>query len=122
VQQLERSRDGDEFARTLLSRVKAEYQPSRALFFRAIADYRDERQSSLEDARTGQPLMRNGAAAAGFARRNLRLDMLVSYEPTPGTVAFAGYGAGLTEEPPTSETLRRMNDGFFVKLAYQFRR
>ncbi len=122
LQQLERARDGDEFARTLLSRVKVEYQPSRALFFRAIADYRDERQASLEDARTGHALLRAGAPVLGFERRNLRLDLLVSYEPTPGTVAFFGYGAGLQEAPPLTETLTRMNDGFFVKLAYQFRR
>ena len=121
LQQLERTRDDTEFARTLLARLKAEYQPSRALFFRAIGDYRYERQAALEDAVTGKPLLSGGSPLAGSNRRNLRVDFLVSYEPTPGTVAFLGYGAGLVD-PSVSEPLQRMSDGFFVKLAYQFRR
>ena len=78
-------------------------------------------QAALEDAFTGSPLLSGGNPVAGFDRRNLRVDFLVSYEPTPGTVAFFGYGAGLADAP-VSDSLRRMSDGFFVKLAYQFRR
>ncbi|HSL72234.1 MAG TPA: hypothetical protein VK864_18440, partial [Longimicrobiales bacterium] len=122
VQHFERVRDGDEYARTVLSRWKVEYQPTRALFFRAIADSRDERQAALEAASTGEPLLLNGQPVSAFERRNLRIDLLVSYEPRPGTVAFFGYGAGLLEEPPLTSRLERMTDGFFVKLAYQFRR
>ncbi len=53
----------------------------------------------------------------------LRMDWLVSYEPTPGTVAFLGYGSTLDgDQPLTLRDLRRINDGFFVKVAYLFRR
>jgi hypothetical protein len=49
--------------------------------------------------------------------------VLASYEPSPGTVAFLGYGsASLATDPGDLSTLQRENDGFFVKLAYLFRR
>jgi hypothetical protein len=53
----------------------------------------------------------------------LRLDLLTSYTPAPGTVAFFGYGTSLgTAEDFAFRRLQRASDGFFVKLAYQFRR
>ena len=53
----------------------------------------------------------------------LRVDLLASFEPTPGTVAFLGYGSSLeTDEEFNWSRLRRRTDGFFVKLAYQIRR
>ena len=53
-----------------------------------------------------------------------RTDVLVSFEPTPGTVAFFGYGTSLAKDPLLYQTpdYTRTTDGFFVKLAYQFRR
>ena len=53
----------------------------------------------------------------------VRVDFLVSFEPRPGTVAFFGYGSALeTSRVLSLEDLTRQNDGFFVKLAYLFRR
>jgi hypothetical protein len=53
----------------------------------------------------------------------LRVDLLASFEPTPGTVAFFGYGSSLeTDAEFNWSRLRRESDGFFVKLAYQLRR
>jgi hypothetical protein len=58
----------------------------------------------------------------------LQTDWLVSYEPTPGTVAFFGYGDtrdGVQDDGTSTSTLtdlRRRSDGFFVKVAYQWRR
>jgi hypothetical protein len=53
----------------------------------------------------------------------LRVDLLASYEPTPGTVAFLGYGSSMgSEEEFNWSRLSPVNDGFFVKLAYQIRR
>jgi hypothetical protein len=53
----------------------------------------------------------------------LRLDLLASFEPTPGTVAFLGYGSSLESDREFNwSRLERVNDGFFVKLAYQVRR
>jgi len=118
-----RARDGSEFARTVIPRLKLEYQPTRALFFRIVGEYRSERQAALLDPLTGQPLMRDGELARALGVNGLRVDFLVSYEPTPGTVAFVGYGSSLeTNRVLSLGDLHRQSDGFFVKLAYLFRR
>ncbi len=120
---IRRAFDGSLFARTVLPRVRVEYQPSTALFFRFIGEYRSERRSALRDPRTGLPLRRSGEALPSTELNTLRMDWLASYEPTPGTVIFVGYGAILAT--PTTfgfSDLSRDVDGFFVKLAYQFRR
>jgi len=122
--ELVRDRDASEFARTWLGRAKFEYQPWRALFFRLVGEYRDERVAALEDAVTGEPLVdASGVPVAATHTRALRVDWLVSYEPSPGTVAYLGYGALF--DPPVesrSSSLDRASDGFFVKIAYLFRR
>jgi hypothetical protein len=120
---IDRERDGSEFARTIIPRLKIEFQPTRALFFRAVGEWSDERRDALYDARTGDPLHRNLEPIPGRAQRTLRADWLISYEPTPGTVAFLGYGSTMEAPPGTRWTsARRTADGLFVKLAYQFRR
>jgi hypothetical protein len=123
VARITRARDGSEFARTIIPRVKTEYQPIRALFFRIVAEYVSSRQSALVDARNGQPLLIGGSAQPSTESNRLRLDWLASFEPVPGTVAFFGYGTSLDE--PTALTFRqldRTSDGFFFKVAYQIRR
>jgi hypothetical protein len=53
----------------------------------------------------------------------LRVDWLASFEPTPGTVAFFGYGSSLDDISAFGfHRMQRSSDGFFVKLAYQIRR
>lgn len=117
-----RDRDGSEFARTIIPRLKLELQANRALFFRVVAEYVAERRSPLEDARTGAPLFVSGSQVAGRESNRMRMDWLASFEPTPGTVAFFGYGASLADrEAFAFRDLTRDSDGFFVKLAYQFR-
>jgi hypothetical protein len=60
--------------------------------------------------------------AAARATNDLRLDWLFSFRPNPGTVAYLGYGTGLTEPEAFSfRNVRRVTDGFFVKLSYLFR-
>ena len=122
-QRIERERDGSEFARTLLPRAQLEYQPTRALFFRTIGEWRAERRAALVDARTGRPLRIGGVAADAQRTEGLRLDLLASYTPTPGTVVFLGYGASLgAVDTFAFRRLQRASDGVFLKLAYQFRR
>jgi hypothetical protein len=122
-QEIHRARDGSEFARTVLPRLRAEFQPTRAFFLRGIAEYRAERRSALRDARTGEPLAIGGVPAAAAEANTLRVDLLASYQPIPGTVAFLGYGASLFEpEPFAFRDLARSADGLFIKLAYRIRR
>jgi hypothetical protein len=114
--------EGSEFARSIIPRLKLEYQPRRALFFRAIGEYRSERRAALLDPATGDPLLVSGEPQPATNFNGLRLDLLASFEPTPGTVAFLGYGSSLeTDRDFNWSRLERVNDGFFVKLAYQVR-
>ena len=55
--------------------------------------------------------------------KSFRADWLFSYQPTPGTVLFAGYGNTLAnvDEDPRRPRLQRTQDGFFLKLSYLFR-
>ena len=118
-----RAFDGSEYARTLIPRIKIEYQPSRSLFFRVISQLQDQHTSALRAAGTATVLYVGGAPSTAVHTRTLRTDWLISFEPSPGTVAFFGYGNTL-DRPETAglDRLRRSQDGFFVKLAYQFRR
>lgn len=105
--QLRRASDGSAFARATIPRIKVEFQPKRSLFFRMISEYRSEKSRPFEST-----------------SRGLRTDWLLSFEPTPGTVAFFGYGMSQERDPARfgSDQLERTSDGFFVKLAYLIRR
>ena len=126
---LTRARDGSLFAVTDIPRLKAEYQLTRALFVRYVGQYVGTRQTALQDPRTGQPIVfADGAggyaSAPGMMANGFRNDLLLSYRPTPGTLLFLGYGASLTEPDAfafSTERLRRLSDGFFVKASYLFR-
>ena len=114
--------DGTEFARSTIPRLKVEYQPKRELFFRVIGEYRSERTAALADPASGAPLLVGGTPRPATDFNGLRLDLLASFEPAPGTVAFLGYGSSLeTDAEFDWSRLRRRSDGFFVKLAYQIR-
>jgi hypothetical protein len=117
-----RATDGSQYARTVIPRVKLEYQLSRAMFVRLVTEYHSQQVDALRSP-DGRVLYVGGAPSSATTGSNLRVDWLASYQPTPGTVAFLGYGTGL-DAPRADEfsTLRRSDDAFFVKLAYQFRR
>jgi len=107
---------------------KAEYQLSRPIFFRVVAQYDVVWTDSLrDDSRTGFPLLIKNAAGvyqkSVIQKTNdLRVDWLFSYQPVPGTVFFAGYASSLTETNAlTFRDLHRVTDGFFIKLSYLFR-
>lgn len=119
---LRRARDGSEFGRTIIPRIKVEVQPTRSLFFRVVAQYRSQRQAALVDATTGLPIAVGGVPVAASRGDSLRVDWLASYQPNPGTVVFLGYGSTLDSDQPLSfRNLRREQDGFFVKVAYRYR-
>ena len=122
LQKLSRARDGSEFARTILPRLKVEVQPNRSLFFRVVGEYRSERQSAPVDPVDGLPIFRFGMPMQASATNRLRMDWLASYEPTPGSVVFLGYGSTLRgNRPLTFRELERTDDAFFMKVAYLFR-
>lgn len=117
-----RERDGSEFARTVIPRLRVEYQPTRALFFRAVSEYQARRQAALVDGE-GRPLLLGGSPVVPADDNGLRSEWLVSFEPTPGTAAYLGYATQLRDRDPFALSgLRATGDGVFVKVAYQFRR
>ncbi|HEU5049966.1 MAG TPA: DUF5916 domain-containing protein, partial [Gemmatimonadales bacterium] len=118
-----RDRDDSEFARSIIPRLKAEFQPTRALFLRFIGEYRAERQAALADPATGAPILIDGSVAGATETNGFRMDWLAAYEPTPGTAFYFGYGSTLEDTGPLSfSDLRRSDDAFFLKAAYLFRR
>jgi len=123
LSQIDRAVDGSEYARALIPRVKIEYQPTRALFFRVVSQYQAQRTSGLRTPTGAQIVRSDGSPVVGGEFGTRRTDWLVSYEPTPGTVAFFGYGdTRLGLETSSFSDLERQSDGFFVKVAYQWRR
>ena len=125
-----RKTDGSTVGIRKVPRLKVEYQIARPMFFRMVGQYDAEQQAALyDDSRTGYPIVRplpyRGGQVArdlGFSRNDVRVDWLFSYQPTPGTVMFAGYGSSY--EGPDHLRFKEMNridDGFFVKLSYLFR-
>jgi hypothetical protein len=123
LSQLDRAFDGSEYARTVIPRVKVEYQPMRSLFFRVVSQYQAQRTTGLRTPTGDQIFLSSGSPVSGGDFGALQTDWLVSYEPTPGTVAFFGYGDTRTGlESSSFSDLERRSDGFFVKVAYQWRR
>ncbi len=62
------------------------------------------------------------------SRKRVIMDFLISYEPVPGTVAYAGYGALFEKRDwdgarfvPGAHDFLNMQRGIFFKLSYLFR-
>ena len=128
-QQYWRKTDGTVVAYHRIPRLKIEYQVTRPLFVRLVGQYDAQFQDSLrDDSRTNDPILIRDPATGSYTRagrqRNngLRVDWLVAYRPTPGTVVFAGYGSSLTDAGTFRlRNLSRTTDGLFLKLSYLFR-
>ena len=127
-QQVNRRTDGSLVNVGRVLRAKVEYQLSRPLFVRVVGQYIQDKTDSLrDDSRTGAPIFIVGPDSsltrAAAARSNLfHADVLLSYQPVPGTVLFAGYGSNMVDEEAFQfRGLRRTDDTFFLKLSYLFR-
>ena len=111
-----------------LPRLKIEYQLTRAIFFRFVGQYDATNLDDLrDDTRTGDPILIRDSdgvyqPAPAWTRNDFRIDGLFSFESSPGTVIFAGYGSSMTEDDSFRfKRLERTTDGFFVKLSYLLR-
>lgn len=113
--------------RNVIPRVKIEYQLTRAIFMRLVGEYDLSETDDLRDeTRTFYPLIVGGRLATASRARSLHGDYLFSYQPTPGTVFFLGYGSqadGIPDETQRFnwQPLRRRSDYFFVKYSYLLR-
>ena len=113
-----------------IPRLKTEYQISRPIFVRFVGEYNSDWQDDLrDDSRTNLPIYILNRATGQYERalrqyiKSFRADWLFSYQPTPGTVLFAGYGNTLADLDDDYRTrkLQRTVDGFFLKFSYLFR-
>ena len=127
-QQYLRTTDNSTLRLRDLPRLKIEYQLTRAIFFRFVGQYDATNVDALrDDTRTGAPILvrhQSGIYEPGEAwtRNDFRIDGLFSFEPSPGTVIFVGYGSSLAEEESFRfRRIERTSDGFFVKLSYLLR-
>ena len=126
-QQVNRRTDGSLVNVGRVLRAKLEYQLSRPLFVRVVGQYTQDKTDSLrDDSRTGAPILiagPGGVTRSAASRNNLfHADVLLSYQPVPGTVVFAGYGSNMVDEDAFRfRRLTRTNDAFFLKLSYLFR-
>lgn len=125
-QSYRRRTDGSLVGKSLIPRLKAEYQVTRSIFVRAVGQYDASEHDDLRDeTRTNFPLLINGQRAIASRSAGFSGDYLFSYRPNPGTVVFFGYGSQ-ADAPPDSQNrfayqpLRRVADHFFVKLSYLF--
>jgi hypothetical protein len=128
---LYRARDDSRYSRALVPRLRAEYQVTRAVAVRALAQYAVEEVDVLRTPdgrpylRDGEPFrVRRGNRPAWDAPQlnPLRLDLLLSWRPTPGTAAFLGYGREVTDDEAFRfDGLAPRTDGLFLKLSYLFR-
>jgi len=128
-QSVRRPDDGSLVNWAQVARAKVEYQINRWIFVRLIGQYQGQRTDSLRDnSRTEYPILVYDSSRDTYVRAiaarnaNVRGDFLFSYQPTPGTVFFFGYGSTLLEPDGITEPgLRRAQDSFFLKVSYLWR-
>ena len=116
-------RDGSWFSTEDIPRLKVEYQATRSIFFRVVGQYTTLRSDALLDPATRDTLIVGGGAVGASTSRELRVDWLFSYRPSPGTLIYLGYGASCSEFDAACAVGRqrsRTEDGFFAKLSYLF--
>jgi hypothetical protein len=123
---LSRKTDGADASSAIIPRVRAQYQLSRSLFVRGIFEYSSQERLALRDPVSGLPLyscssdscsLRNGSEGYDF-----RIEGLVSYEPSPGTVFYVGYTRQMEDTGSFRfREVRPRADGLFLKMSYRFR-
>lgn len=126
--QYRRPLDRSLVGRFRIPRLKFEYQVARPIFVRLVGEYNSAEIDSLRDDRHGGAaiLLPTGdgtlAKQTPIVSNNFRVDLLLSVQPSPGTVFFLGYGR-LMDDPQSFRfrELTRQSDGFFLKMSYLFR-
>lgn len=121
LSRLRRDDDGSRFSTAQIARAKAQYQFSRAFFVRAIGQYNTEERDALRGF-GGLPVVRGGKAVGPRELGQFQYDLLVAYEPSPGTIVYAGWTRQM--EGPYDrrvDELTPVAEGLFLKLSYLWR-
>jgi hypothetical protein len=123
---LKRARDGSLYSTATLPRFKAEYQVTRSVALRSVVQYSIEEVDVLRTPEgvpyVGPVYVRRTSPVDGVQTNPLRLDLLFSYQPSPGTVVFVGYARSIQDQGAFRvPSLEPRADGLFVKVSYLFR-
>lgn len=121
-----RQRDGSRYSSATIPRLQARYQLTRATYVRGIGEYSSQERGDILDPVTGDPIYScsDGSCTqrSGSAAHDFRVEALLGYEPSPGTVVFLGYTRQFRDTSAFSfEQVRPTADGLFLKLSYRFR-
>ena len=118
---LTRKVDDTQYSKEIIPRLKVEYQLTPDIFIRLIGQIASRERSALKD-REGNLIRVDGELTTDSESDEFRMDWLFSYRPNPGTLLYLGYGSTMDDAGQRRfEDLRRINDGFFLKLSYLFR-
>jgi hypothetical protein len=121
-----RKRGGDRYSSATIPRIRAQYQFTKALFLRSIFEYALRDQEPLLNPVSGLPLeycpgdaCRALSTSEGF---DIHVEVLLSYEPSPGTVMYVGYSREMEDTGPFRfQRVAPQADGLFAKVSYRFR-
>jgi hypothetical protein len=121
-----RDRDGSRYSSATIPRIQARYQMTRALYVRGIGEYANQERGALLDPETGQQVWSCSSgdcyARSGSDQHDFRVETLLGYEPSPGTVVFFGYTRQFRDTSAFSfDQVQPVADGLFLKLSYRFR-
>ena len=122
LSQLWRTRDESRFSTANISRLKVQYQLSRSLSARAIAQYNLQDRAPLMDPITRLPIFVGGDRELRVEEGEFGMDLLAAYEPSPGTVIYLGYAREMAG-PNTYRygALEPQAEGLFLKASYLYR-
>ena len=122
---LDRKHGGERHSSATIPRVRAQYQFSPALFLRTIVEYDSEKREDLRDPVTGRILTVCEDVCAlqvGSESHRFYGEVLLSFEPSPGTVFFLGYSRQMDDRSAFSFSgFTPREDGLFLKGSYRFR-
>jgi len=89
---------------------------------RAIVQYDLESREALRDPTTGLPLLISGLPVPSRSSGEFQSQFLVQYEPSPGTIFFAGYSRLMRgAESYRLSSMDPIEEGIFLKISYLFR-
>ena len=120
-----RERDGSRYSSATIPRLEARYPFSRALFARAIGEYASHTRGDLLDPVSGPQILECETSWSPRSRvdaHDFRVEALLGYEPSPGTVVFLGYTREMREDQAFGfREMKTRADGLFLKVGYRFR-
>ena len=121
-----RKRGGGRYSSATIPRIRAQYQFTKALFLRSIVEYAHRDQEPLLNPVSGLPLEYCPADACSALSTSIghdvHVEVLLSYEPSPGTVMYVGYSREMEDTGAFRfQRMRPQADGLFAKVSYRFR-